>query len=426
MSKLAKIGIGAVASVAISCWSVAARGQGWPDVFDPLQVLSLNLEIDSGAWQIIKADETFDIEVPAMFFADGEDPILISVRRKSGTPVGDKVSLKLDINEYVSGQLWRGLNKLSLENGDDTDIVSEGLAWHMHRRAAATQPEDGLYLPGLAAWVTLKVHLVVDGEIVDSLNAGVYVNVEQVDERFLRNRGLWRGRDSAGATRTWLYKQSDIGPAEVEEGDPPSPAVVTLDYSPFVAGGGKGKKSGVAPTPDDETLATQLPMWIDLDGMLTLGAVNAFTDNPDELFNKGKNFFWMDSIVDFRTEGRRLYFPWDLDSVIRKTDSSIYGIARNKGNKTTLDQHPYQETILNHPLFRARYNAIMGDLLSGPLGEDQLEFLDQLEPILTPLLQADGDSKVGDHAAEHFFQLRAWILTRNFDVKQQLEDDLAP
>ena len=31
-----------------------------------------------------------------------------------------KVSLKLDINEYVIGQSWHGLRKLSLENGSIT------------------------------------------------------------------------------------------------------------------------------------------------------------------------------------------------------------------------------------------------------------------------------------------------------------------
>ena len=79
-------------------------------------------------WSTIKSDTTFNIEVPAMFWADGDldepDPILVSVRRKSADALGDKVSLKIDINEYVD-QKWNGIKKLSEGNSDDVDVVAE-------------------------------------------------------------------------------------------------------------------------------------------------------------------------------------------------------------------------------------------------------------------------------------------------------------
>ncbi len=43
----------------------------------------------------------------------------------------------MDINEYVDGQTWHDLKKLSLENGDDQDVVTEGLSWYVHRLDAA-------------------------------------------------------------------------------------------------------------------------------------------------------------------------------------------------------------------------------------------------------------------------------------------------
>ena len=100
------------------------------------------------------------------------------MRRKSADALGDKVSLKIDINEYVDQQ-WNGIKKLSVENGDDVDVVAEGYAWYLNRVAAESSTSG--YNPGLAAWVKL----VVNGEYV-----GIYVNVEQPDKTFLKNRGL--------------------------------------------------------------------------------------------------------------------------------------------------------------------------------------------------------------------------------------------
>ena len=44
-------------------------GPGWPAVYDPLQLLTLNLNMDEKDWTTVKADTTYDIEVPAMFWA---------------------------------------------------------------------------------------------------------------------------------------------------------------------------------------------------------------------------------------------------------------------------------------------------------------------------------------------------------------------
>ena len=79
--------LAAMTSVCLPSGAVYGQYGGWPAVFDPLQLLTLNLDMDPGDWQTIQNDETLDIEVPAWFWTAGEDPILISVRRKSGDPL---------------------------------------------------------------------------------------------------------------------------------------------------------------------------------------------------------------------------------------------------------------------------------------------------------------------------------------------------
>ena len=63
--------------------ATGVKAQAWPDVFNPFQILTLNLQLSDQDWDTIRFDTTNEIEVPASFWADGESPILVSVRRKS-------------------------------------------------------------------------------------------------------------------------------------------------------------------------------------------------------------------------------------------------------------------------------------------------------------------------------------------------------
>jgi hypothetical protein len=83
--------------------------QEWPQIFDPLVLHTIHLEIADADWQTIQNDETFDIEVPAMLSLDGEPPILVAIRRKSAdalvnAPGYAKVAYRIDINELVSAR----------------------------------------------------------------------------------------------------------------------------------------------------------------------------------------------------------------------------------------------------------------------------------------------------------------------------------
>ncbi len=247
---------------------VAAAAQSWPEVFDPLTLRTFNLTIDPADWETIRFDTSNEIEVPAQFWADDESPLLVSVRRKSSRALPSeanpvKIGLKIDINELVDGQLWRGLAKLSLENAGDIPALYEGMAWQLHQRTASAGGPEAY--PALANWVRVTIN----GEYV-----GVYTNVEQRDTQFLRNRGI---RVSG---KSWLYEIDDIDQWALESGDPHSPTFRALCYQPF-APAPKGKNRVAAcQVPNDATLETTLDGLIEMDAMLAQGAVDAFADNP--------------------------------------------------------------------------------------------------------------------------------------------------
>ncbi|MDH3980926.1 MAG: CotH kinase family protein, partial [Gammaproteobacteria bacterium] len=185
-------------------------------------------------------------------------------------------------------------------------------------------------------------------------------------------------------------------------------------------GGGSGSSSGCTVPDSDSAMATELNKLIDMEAMLTLGAVSAFHMGPDDLFSKGKNFYY----IDFLGGDKRLYTQWDLDTVFvsKSPDGSIYGTAKRKRGSTELSQTAYQETILNNPTFRAQYDRIMADLLKGPLKtSDQVAFLNALEVLLTPALQADANKNFGGSSVpERFDSLRNWVSGRVININEQL------
>jgi hypothetical protein len=416
------------ASANVAPATTPAPPSDWADVYDPFVLRAYHVALTEADYQTIRHDETFDIKVPARFWLEGDTDnaeYLITIRRKSATPIGDKISYRIAFQSQVNNasvKRFYDIKSFSLENGDDQDVLSEGLAWYMHRLAS-----NATYQPGLAAWATLTLHIDT-GDGIDVRPQGVYLNVELPDKHFLRHRGVW----SEGST--WLYKQDDIGLPELKEPEIDAPTAAQhsaaynyLAYSPFRTDGGssKGKKGSTGTsTPSDAVLYTDLTRWIDMDGMLRLGAVNAFTDNPDDLFTHGKNFFWADFPEHVRT---RMYFPWDLDASIRSTTGGIYGsVSAGKRGKTTVSQHPYQSVILNHPTFRTQYNSIMLDLLNGPMSSAAVHAaLDNVLPVVRDALIADPNSKITDPDAK-IAALKLWVTAREANVRQQVQANNTP
>jgi hypothetical protein len=369
-----------------------ASSQGWPDVFEPSLLLTLHLQMDSGDWATVQNDDTLSIEVPAQFWADGEPPITIGVRRKSATPLNagqgySKVSLRLDINEFVPGQDWHGLKKLSLENGDDNNVINEGFGWHIFRMASGTQGFG--YKAAYGNWVRL---------FINGVDTGVYVNPEMRDKRMLENRSLFV------PGQTWLYEVEDVsGNLILHEGGPQdSPTVEALCYAPFAA-------SPSCPAPD---LATDVPQHVDMKGLLTLMAGDAFTVNGDATLTNGKNFYFADSSNGIK----RMYFPWDLDAAPpgspHSATSSIYGPRRTSEYALLLDV----------PEFRSQYSSIVNDLICGPWSTASLVgFLNTIEPILAGPVAADPNNQLGDPVAQHFDKMRTWVTNRVAHVTSELE-----
>jgi len=356
---------------------------GCQGVFNPDQVLDYHLELAPGDFATVLADTSYSTYVQAQFRCADEPAITVGVRRKrSGGTM--KVGLKIDMNEFVAGQRYFGLRKLSLENGvsegssDDTvdarTYFTEYLAWRLMVLSGA--------ISGRAAFS----RLFVNGELI-----GVYVNVEQVDKRFLKNR---LGDDSG-----WLYKKS----GGVRDGLKTHELDGLINpYEDFFCFWIKGGGS-CAPPPAQE-LALTLPEKLDIDQMLRMGAGNAFIANTDAPLFKDNNYYFYDHAAG------RVYIPWDLDTVMNNDLDVVTG---GVGGQTDI----YTQVLLAG--WSADYLSILDEFLTTSL---TLEVIDSeitravdvasgafaSDPFITGTM-ADAAASLGTYWAQRHPAVRARV-----------------
>ena len=259
---------------------------------------------------------------------------------------------------------------------------------------------------GYDAWRGNWVKLYVNGHYY-----GVYFNAEQLDKRFLVNRGIYVRH------QTWLYQYRGAYNYTLEVGDdlnPRSPAVNELCYRPFRNESDPLLKPDVFCDPPSGTeLVEQLDNWIDMRGMLAMAAVNAFVSNPDSLFTHERNSHFLDfSIADGR---KRMYFPWDVDAANFRKSTTIFGSSTG-----------YEQLILTVPVFRGLYCWIICDLIAGPLSEDSLlTFIDRIEPVLIQAVADDPYNQLGTNTLEgvagYFDDIRQKLVDRVESVRTQAE-----
>ena len=349
---------------------------------NPFQILDFYFDMNPTDWNTILHDTTFTQERPAFFHCGDELTLVVSVRRKATFALPDeisptKVSLKVDLDEFVMDQEWNSHRKFSLENGGggNAELLREGIAWLLLARA-------GMITSG-ATWV--RVH-------VNGVPVGIYLRVEQIDKAFLRRH--LSDDPLIPEDNGWLYNE---GVQKTREGEP-DPYAAALCYDPF---------DNTCPLPmngyDD------LHLDLDVVQLFTLGASNAFTLNAEGLLGKADNHWW------YNTELPRRYFAWDLDLVLNAAD-------------TTADPHTYgppgaswQPSLLGDPNLLALFDLTLSRLIADPYHPDTIDRLfDRLTPVLGPAIDADPLNNLSGSFATELESIRTWMQNRASALTSQL------
>ncbi len=363
---------------------ILEQADGCAGVYNPDQVLDYHLEMAPGDWQSVLADQTYSVFMPAQLTCGEQVAVTIGVRRKrsGGT---NKVGLKLDFNEVVAGQSYYGLKKMSFENG-----VSEG--------STSDEAGAGTYMSEYLAWRLMQRGAVISSRAVfarlyvNGEQVGVYVNVEQVDKRFLGSR--------LGDKGGWLYKKSGGVRDGFKTHETDGLEDPFDDYFCFWENGGQA----CAP-PAPEVLLDELPTKLDIDQMLRFGAVNALMANTDSPLFKDNNYYWYDWPLG------RVYIPWDLDTAMNR-DFNVF-TGEGIGGRTDA----YLDVLFTH--WEDDYDAILTELVS-----DQLSLAVIEEEIARAAAVAgealDGDPYVQGSAADAAASLSDYWTQRHADVTAQV------
>jgi hypothetical protein len=221
----------------------------------------------------------------------------------------------------------------------------------------------------------------------------------------------------------------DINGWELEAGNPHSDNYNALNFMPFTLtttsggngnGNGNGGGGNTSTGPNDATLLTTLNARINMQAMLTEGAVDAICSNGDALFTHGKNFRFVDWANN--TPHKRFYLPWDLDAAFGQTTRGIYGSI---GNNNKVTQTSYEKVILNHPQFRVDYNTILTGLLNGPLDPATVgAAIDLWKVPVEAALATDPYETMQSHKS--FNDLKTWLVTRKTNILTQVSNNNKP
>ena len=287
---------------------------------------------------------------PAEITIDGVRVARVGVRKKGllGSVVSTRPALKVKFDEYVDGQTYSGLDGLTLNNNNqDEAMVQTFLAYDLFARA------------GVPASRANFAHVRVNGE-----DLGVYTHVEAIGRAFLRR--------VFGSSNGVLY-ESYAGDFSNDR------------FFRIVEKGGEKDQDRTRLAALRDALAVTGPVspariseLVDLDSFLRMWAMESLMGHWDSYSGNRNNYYLY---VDPAT--KRIHFiPWGPDAIFADP-GPLQAFAAPKSFKA---MGVLSRRLMELPEMRARYQALMREMLAGPWSESRITSdLKTLQRQLLPL-----------------------------------------
>ena len=229
----------------------------------------------------------------------------------------------------------------------------------------------------------------------------------------------------------WLFKHEDQRTHEVPlESNPFRFAWYPFDHSATIP---PDMNNPEIPAPSNWREQAQ---WrVNIPALLRFGATENFITNTDGAVEKMNNYWYYDWSTepndDPNFQQPRLYFGWDLDTIMKSQDTNWDIIApEGAGGSGHLWHGLIREldesgTPFAEPTFQADYLSIYNNLMDGPLAlSNTLALVNSIEPVISAAMDADPYQQTGSAAAE-FQRIRDFLTDRTASVNAQL-DALSP
>ena len=174
----------------------------YEELFDTGRVHTLDIQLEEGAWDAFIATATDKEYISCTVVIDGDVCENVGLRAKGNSSMqrvtqakNGRYSLKIEFDHFVDGQLYKGLDKLALNNlVQDDSAMRDYLAYRMMGEF------------GVAAPLCSYIYITVNGQ-----DWGLFLAVEAIEDSFLqRNFGLYHGE---------LYKPDSFGNDNGEDDD---------------------------------------------------------------------------------------------------------------------------------------------------------------------------------------------------------------
>ncbi len=366
-------------------------------VFDPDHVLQIEIAIDEADWDTLRAQTRTlemiaeytcnDMPVPSPFTyfhadvtVDGTAVRNVGVRKKCflGSCSEDKPALKVKFNEYVSGQLYSGMKRLTLNNArQDPSFVKQCLGYDLFRAAGVPAPRCNF------------AHVWVNG-----VDKGVYVHVESIKSDFL-------GRHFTDATGN-LYEGA------------------LSDFRPGFSGTFECKVDGCAHDrsdleavvtaleADDDHLLEALDPILDIEAFTTFWAMEVILAHWDGYAGNTNNFyFYADPVT-----GRFSFIPWGIDGILMQRDDDPGALV------SVMASGLLARRLYMNPVTQADYVARLGELLDDPWDPDRL--LSEIDAMEARIRPHATDEEL-ENLTAHLDEVRAFVGSHEASIRAELD-----
>jgi hypothetical protein len=345
-------------------------------VFDDTRIVTYELtSLQPDWWDSLGAyaDAGDDRYLPATFSVEGQAFDSVGVRLKGnayGGPTGLKRSLRIKFNEFRTTQTFHGLRNINLNNSyKDPTMLREKLMLDYLRGRGVPAPRAN------------HVSLTINGE-----PWGLYVQVEQVDKRFVQSRfgsnedgNLFAG-DPHG-TLEWLGSDFDAYQQEYEL----HTNEATGDWSDLI-----NFIDLLNHTPVEE-LAAALGDAFDVATFLEFLAANTLFVNLDSYAGTGCNYY----LYHRQRTDSFIHIPWDLNECFGSQDFGMSLTERARLDPFWLPPveaglRPLLTRIWSVPEWRDIYLRAIARQLREAFREDSLSArIDTLAARIRPYVYAD-------------------------------------
>lgn len=352
---------------------------------------------------------------------DGETVKDVGLRYKgNGTFIeGDRVdrySFKIDFNEYVEGQEFRGITKINLNNNiTDPSLMREALSYDLFRDAKIPASRVGY----------ARVYLTIPDETKREIKRepiGLFTLVEQKDKRFLkRNYGSSKGLLMKPST-FGLFRYLGEEWAEYQIGFVPKTKPTEEQKKRVIEFARLIHKS------DFDEFEKRYDEYLDVDQYLRFLACNVIACNLDSFLGGSQNHY-----IYLEPKSNKFQFlPWDMDHSFGAFHLMGEPNARRRLSidRPVTDNRPIIDRVLQVRGNKEKYHAYIEEYINTIF--DQAVMLKKIESIgefVRPMVNLNGDDaesrfdKVLADEPSMFEQhpLKYFVKVRHESIRAQLD-----